>query len=123
MKNRNRQGGEGKLKNIILLVVVVGGIYAAVQIVPPYINNYELQDAMVTEARFATAQRIPPEDVREKVWAKIQELKIPARREDISVRLSGKDLAIEVRYSVPVELPGYKFDLKFNTRADSRRVL
>ncbi len=120
MTSRNRQRGGGKIKTVIILAAIFSAIYTAVQVVPPYINDYELRDAMITHARFATAQRVPPEEVKEKVWQKIQELRIPAGRDDISVTSSGRDLTIVVRYSVPIDLSVYQFDLKFNTRADSR---
>ena len=120
---RNAQRGEGKLKTIIVLAILASVIYIAFRVVPVYVNNFELEDAMKTEARFAVVQRKSPDEVRESVFRKIQELKIPARREDIRIeQLGNSGLRITVTYTVVIDLPGYQWKLNFSPSADNMSV-
>ena len=74
---RIKQRGGAKINLFLTLVLLVGMIFIGVVIAPPYFNNYQLQDAMKTEARFAGYNRKTDEEVREDVWKKVQELGIP----------------------------------------------
>jgi len=119
IKLRNRQRGEGNLKAVMFLVVlgVIG--YLLVKIVPHYVNDYQLHDTMVSEARFFAARQIKPDAVREVVWKEIMDLRIPAKREDILVSEMGHTAHVEVKYTIAVELPGYTLNLNFNPTAES----
>ena len=120
---RNAQRGEGRLKSILALAVIAGIIYFGFRTIPVYINNFELEDAMKTEARFAAVQRKSPDEVRDVIYRKIQELKIPARREDIQIiQLGGGGLRITVTYTVIIEFPGYKWKINFSPSADNMSV-
>ena len=118
--SRERERGAIKLKAIFWLLVLGVLIFVLVKTVPAIVNNYQLEDFMKTEARFAPVQKRSEEDVRENVLKKIRELGIPARREDIRVESSAAGFRISVKYTVVVELPGYQFKLDFNPSADSR---
>lgn len=121
--SRNRERGEGKVKTIIFLLVVVGIFYLAYKIIPVYVNNYELEDAMKTEARFASVNRKSPDEVRDNVYKKVRELQIPAERNDIRVELIGAGgVRITVTYTVIIDLPGYQLKLNFQPTADNMSV-
>lgn len=120
---RNAQRGEGRLKSIIALAVIASIIYLGYRTIPVYVNNFELEDAMKTEARFAAIQRKAPDEVRDVIYRKIQELRIPARREDIQiVQLGGGGLRITVTYTVVIDLPGFQWKLNFSPTADNMSV-
>ena len=118
-KLRNHERGGGNLKAVMFLVVlgVIG--YLLVKIVPPYVNDYQLHDTLVSEARFFAARQKKPDAVREVVWKEIMDLRIPAQREDILVSEMGHTAHVEVKYTIPVELPGYTLNLNFNPTAES----
>jgi hypothetical protein len=120
--SRVSERGEGKLKVIITLAVIVAAIYLAAKIVPVYINNFELEDTMKTEARFGFAQRKPPEQVRETVYRKAQELGLPVGMQDIQVEAQTSGYRIVVTYTVIVELPGYQLQLDFQPTVDSMSI-
>ncbi len=121
--SRNRERGAGRMKTILSLLVLAGMIYVGVKVVPPYLNNFELQDSMKTEARFAAVNRKSPEEVREDIYKEIKKLGIPARPEDIHVEpLPGAGLRITVTYSVVVALPGYELVLNFQPTADNASI-
>jgi len=118
--SRDPQRGAGKLKTIILLLVLVAFVYVGFKIVPAYVDNFELEDAMKTEARFASVNRKTPEDVRNSIYKKIRDLGIPAGPEDIRVDpVGGSGIRITVTYTVVVDLPGYTLRLNFQPTADN----
>jgi hypothetical protein len=53
---------------------------------------------------------------------KIQELGIPARREDIKVNNQQRLVEITVDYSVPIDLQVYQLTLQFHPHADNRTL-
>lgn len=120
--NRRSQRGEGKLKTIIGLAILAAIVYVGFKVIPPYINNFELEDAMKTEARFGYANRKTPEEVRNTIYKKIRELQIPAGPEDIRVELLGNGMRITVTYTVVIELPGYTLELNFKPTVDNMSV-
>jgi len=117
-----RERGEGKLKTIIGLAILAAMVYLGFKIIPAYINNFELEDAMKSEARFGYVNRKTPEEVRDTVYKKIQELEIPAGRDDIRVEMLANGMRIAVTYTVVVELPGYQLELKFKPTADNMSI-
>ncbi len=121
---RNRQLGAGKLKSLLILLVMGAAIYAAVKIVPAYMNNYQLQDTMTSEARFATSTypKKTPDDIRDDLFRKMQELGVPAKREDIQVNMQDQFVGISLDYAVPVDLSIYQFTLQFHPHADSHSI-
>ena len=119
---RERERGAGRLKAIIWLLIFLALVYLGIKIVPAYFNNYQLEDTIRVEARFATVQRKAEEDIRNDIYRKIQDLDIPARREDIRVQSTDRGVRISVDYTVEVDLLGYKLRLQFNPSADNRAL-
>lgn len=97
-------------------------VFTAVKIVPAYFANWQFQDAIETEARFAIANRKGEDEVRTDVFKKVQELGIPAKRDDIRVSLTEGMVNISLSYSVPVDLQVYQFKLDFHPHADNRTI-
>lgn len=120
---RNTQRGEGRLKTIVSLAIVAAIIFLAFKIIPIYVDNYELEDAMKSEARFAAVNRKSPDDVRDAVYRKIQELRIPARREDIRIEQVGTTgLRITVTYTVIIDFTVYQWKKEMSASGDNMSV-
>ena len=120
--NRDRQRGASGLKTFLTLLVLVIVVYLGFKIIPHFLNNYELQDYMITESRFATYSRKPDEQIRETIFKKASDLDIDwIKREDIKVETSQGRVKIYIDYTVPVELPGYTLNLNFKPVADNRQ--
>jgi len=120
--SRRSQRGEGKLKTIIGLAILAALVYVGFKVVPAYVDNFQLEDAMKSEARFGYVNRKSPEEVRDTIYKKIQELQIPAGRDDIRVEMLGNGMRITVTYTVVVELPGFTFELNFKPTADNMSI-
>ncbi len=110
------------MKLFLLLVVLGSMIFAAVKIVPIYVNNYQMQDAIESEARFAIGNRLGAKDVRDNVWKKVTEIGIPAQQDDLKVTATPGAVQISLDYSVPVDLMVYKFIIDFHDHADNRSI-
>ncbi len=119
---RARERGGARLKLVMAVAVLVGLIHVGWKIIPPYVNNYDLQDSMETEARFAAVNRKTEDDVRDAIFRRAKALGIPARREDIKVENVNGALTITVNYAVPIDLLGYSFELPFHPQVDNRTI-
>jgi Domain of unknown function (DUF4845) len=120
---RGRERGGSKLNMILTLLILVVMVFAGVKIVPAYFANYQFQDSINTEARFAIVNDKGVEQIREDVWNKAQDLSIPLnKKEDIVVSASRSEVSISIDYSVPVDLIIYQFQLQFHPHSDSQKI-
>ena len=121
--SKKAQSGEGRLKAIIYTVILVAGIYAAFKLVPLYVANYELKDKISEQARFAVVNRYTEEQIRDILFKTIQDLDIPAKREDIKVQQTNHGLLISVNYNVPVDFKVYKTEINFTPSSEGLDIL
>jgi hypothetical protein len=121
---RSSQRGGAKINLLLTLLVLVGMAVAAFKIAPPYINNYQFQDAINTEAEFALTAypKRSPDEIRKEIWQKAQELDIPADPQDIRLDMSNTNVNISLDYSIPIDLYVYQFTLQFHPHADNHTI-
>jgi hypothetical protein len=117
--SKRSQRGEGKLKAIIYTLILAAAVYAAVKVVPVYVAEYELKDKITEQARFAIVNRYSEDQVRDIIFKVIQDLDIPANREDIKVRNTNHGVMITVNYSVPVDFKVYKTEINFSPSSEA----
>ncbi len=124
IKHRGRrfERGAGKLKAIAYTAIVILAIYAAFKLVPPYVSEYQLQDKMQEQARFGIVNRYTDEQVRENVFKVVQDLDIPAKREDIKVTATPTIVKISLEYTVPVDLLFYSTELHFSPSSENKSL-
>jgi hypothetical protein len=116
------QRGAGKLKALIVTAILIFGIYAGFKLVPPYSAEYQLNDKIQEIARFGVVERKTEEQIRESVFKTIQDLDIPATRDNIKVSASSSKVAITVDYTVPVDLLFYHVDLHFTPTSENKSL-
>ena len=118
-KSKGRQQrGEGKLKAILYTLFLIVCIYVAVKLVPVYVAEYQLKDKMNEQARFAVVNRYSEDQIKDLIYKVVQDLDIPAKRDDIKVTTTGRGLNIALEYTVPVDLMVYKTDLTFSPSSE-----
>lgn len=117
------QRGEGKFKAILVTAILVFLVYAGWKMVPPYINEYQLNDTMQETAKFASVTRSGEDQIRATIFRKIEELDIPATKEDVKVSAVNGKVSISVDYSVPIDLMFYKFDLHFTPATSNKDII
>ncbi len=122
--DRNPERGGSKL-NMLLTLMVLGAMgFIAVKLVPVYVANYQFQDSIESESRFALAgyPKKSIDDIRDDVFKKVQDLGIPAQESDIQVTVSNSNVDIALDYTVPINLAVYQFTLQFHPHADNHNI-
>jgi hypothetical protein len=122
--DRFRQKGGSRVKLLLTLAIVGSMVFAAIQIVPPYFANYQFQDAIETESRFALTgyPKRSQDDIQNEVFKKAQDLGLPVKEDDIKVEMTSGTVAISTDYSVPIDLKIYQFTLQFHPHADNHTI-
>jgi hypothetical protein len=122
---RDRMRGTARLNLIMTLLFLGATIFVAVKIIPPYFTNYQFQDAVESEARFALAgyPRKSEDDIRQDIFDKAQKLDLPIKKkEEILVTMNQGSVSISLDYSIPIDLLVYQFSLQFHPHADNHTI-
>ena len=99
----------GRLKALIGILIVGGGVYLGAMVLPVYFASYQFKDEVVTASKFASIDPNKSEDsIRDEVYKKAQSHEIPLKPEEIKVTRNGRDVTIEAGYTVTIELVGGK---------------
>jgi hypothetical protein len=112
----------GKLKGLIGILTVVGIFYAAWNLIPPYFNNYQLQDALDDIARKNSYTQSTDEEIRKSVVKKAETEDIPLREDQVVVTRSQDGLGITVKYRIHVEMVVHPVDLDFTAASLNKRI-
>jgi hypothetical protein len=113
------QRGEGRFKLIVVLAIFGAIAYVGFKIVPPYVNNYQLQDTCETESHFFAAHTKTDQKAKETVWLEVQSLGLPITQDMIKVERIGKTARISVDYTVTVTIFGLDVNLDFHPKGES----
>jgi len=124
---RSKKSSErgGAKFNFLLTVLVLGAMgYAGFKVVPAYVNDYQFQDFIQQESRFALAgyPRKSPDDLRNDVIKKAKELDLPLKSEDIRVSVSNTNVDISADYSITFDLSVYQWTHDFHHHADNHTI-
>lgn len=122
-RDRRMERGEGKLKTVVFIAMALLGIFLAFKLVPPYVSEYQLQDKMQEMARFGIVNHYTDEQIRDNVFKVVQDLDIPAKREDIKVSVSQALVKVSLEYSVPVDLLVYSTELHFSPSSENKSIM
>ncbi|MGB8477003.1 MAG: hypothetical protein WCE61_23235 [Candidatus Acidiferrum sp.] len=122
-RRRNAQRGGSRLKAMLFTVVLILGIYVAFKTVPAFVAEYELADKMQEQARFAVVNRYTEDQIRDNIYHDVQELEIPAKRDDIKVSATQQIVKISVDYTVPVDLFFYSTQIHFSPSSEDKSIM
>jgi hypothetical protein len=112
----------GKVKGLIGILVVVIGFYVAWNMVPPYFNNYQLQDALDDIARKGSYTAQTDDDIKKAVIAKAEAEDIKLKEDQIVVSRVRDMLGITVKYRIHVEMLVHPVDLDFTANSLNKRI-
>ena len=121
--SQRSQRGEGRLRAIFYTVILVTAVFLAIKLVPPYVTEYQLQDKMNEQAKFAVVNRYSEDQIRDILFKVIQDLDIPATRDDIKMASTNHGVSISVSYTVPVDFLVYKTDLTFSPKSEGLDIM
>jgi hypothetical protein len=114
------------LKLLLAFVLFLGVGLVGIKVIPPFFANYELEDAIKTEATQSTYTTRTEDDIRETVIKEARSYDIPLTPKQVKVQRVGGfgagTLAIEADYTVPIELPGYSTSIEFHPSSKNKGV-
>ena len=115
-----------RIKMLLGLFIIVGGMYTAFKVAPPYFNAYQFQDAIKDEATHDSYAAKSEDEIRESVFKTAGNLDIPIPKDSIKVQRQGNQFSgtviIHAAYVVHVDLPGYPLDLHFDASTENKGV-
>jgi hypothetical protein len=112
----------GKLKGLIGIVIVVGAFYVAWNMIPPYFNNYQLQDALDDIARRHSYTTATEDDIKKMVVSKAASNDIALKEDQVAVSRTANGLAISVHYRIHVDMVVHPVDLDFTANSINKRI-
>jgi hypothetical protein len=112
----------GKIKGILALVILVGGIYLGWELIPPYFHRYELQDDLDDIARVNSYNQRTDDDVRAIVIKHAGDLDIPLKENQVTISRGSDGLGITVRYRIHVDMMVHPVDLDFTANSMNKRL-
>lgn len=111
-----------KLKGFIAIGVVVAAFYVAWNVIPPYFNNYQLQDALDDIARKNSYTGLSDDDIKKTVVTKASTEDIKLREDQVIVTRTQDGLGISVKYQVHVDMVVHPVDLNFTANSLNKRI-
>jgi hypothetical protein len=120
---RRGERGEGRLKALLYTAFLVVSVFVAIKVVPPYVTEYQLKDKLNEQARFGVVNRWPPDQIKDNIYKVIQDLDIPAQRDDVKVQNTNHGIMISVSYTVPLDFWVYHTQLNFNSSSEGLDIM
>lgn len=113
------------VKALLGILMIVGMIYCAWQIVPPELANYSFQDDLRQIAMVGGANpHQTDQEILDSIIKKAQDHQIALAPEQVTIQRIGTPgspaVYVAAEYSVPVALPGYSFTLHFTPSSGNR---
>jgi len=112
----------GKVKGLIGLLIVLGGFYVAWNMIPPYFNNYQLQDNLDDIARRHSYIATSEDEIKKIVIAKAEGDNIKLKEDQIIITRTPNGLAISVKYRIHVDMILHPVDLDFAANSMNKRI-
>jgi hypothetical protein len=112
----------GKLKGLIGLFIIVGCFYTAWNLIPPYFNNYQLQDSLDDIARKNSYTSTSEDDIKKIVVIKAESEDIKLKEDQVFVTRTRDGLGISVKYRVHVDMVVHPVDIDFTANSLNKRI-
>jgi hypothetical protein len=116
----------GTIKLVAGFALIVAVIYGAWMLIPPYFANYQFEDQIKNTAIGGTYSTKSDEELRDVIMKEAKDLEIPVTKNQIRIARIGSNatgLAIDVDYSVHVDLPGFPMDLHFHPSTQNKSIM
>ena len=116
----------GSIKLLAGFALIVGVFYGAWMLIPPYFANYEFEDQIKNTAVSGTYTTKSDDELRDIILKEAKDLDIPVTKNQVRVSRIGSSnmgLAIDVDYTVHVDLPGYPVDLHFHPSTQNKSMM
>lgn len=123
MSTRGSESGTGYLGLIITLLVLGAVGYIAVQAVPVYVDNYELQQTAHDLAQEAAVNHIPLDAITSGVTGRAAELDLPVGMQNVTASVEAGMVRVRIRYTVPIDLKFCTWPMNLTVSASAPRLV
>jgi hypothetical protein len=115
----------GTFRAVVGFLAIIAAIYAGFQIIPPELTNYSFTDDLRNEAMIGGGNpHTTDQELVDAVIRKAQEHQITLKPENVTVQRIGtvglNAVYLAADYSVPINLPGYSFNLHFTPSSGNK---
>jgi predicted small integral membrane protein len=111
------------LKALIWLLILGTAVYVVFQVVPVWYANYQFKTDIEQIAATESYSTRTEGEIQQIILARAEYYGILLRPEHVHIWRTGRKLAIEVKYSVQIEVPLYHFEITFHPRSAGESLL
>ena len=119
MMMRIRERGEGRLGCLFGVILLLIALLVAYKMIPIKVKAAEIRDVVHDEAKSAGTHN--DKRIREAILDKAKREGLPIATENIEIERtnSNSQIRVEVKYTVPVEFPGFTYQWNFRHKAEN----
>ena len=121
-QRRYSERGFLSITAVLSLLFLGALIFVAFRLIPPYIDNYELQDAISNLVRTATYAPVTEQELRQTIKKRAEELGIELDDRQLVVQKNKSSVNISAQYDVTVDLLAREVVLHFQPSAGNRNI-
>jgi hypothetical protein len=110
--------GEGKAGCVIWAVLLLSAALVAYRYVPAKVSAMQLEDYMNELALMQSTARKPADFFVKEILARADEMLLPLKEENVSVKKTGKRVVMDVKYTVVLDLLVTDYPLTFEIHID-----
>jgi hypothetical protein len=121
-ERRTSERGGARLKFLIVVAIIACVAYAGYQFIPIAYQSYQLKDLMQHDVDTAVALGKPDTWIRDQLVKSSAEYGIPADAV-IAPQMQDNRMEVRVKFTRPVEFPGFTYNYEFDHTAKSATFL
>lgn len=119
-EKQSLRGAASKWRLAAGILILAGMVFVAFMMLPPYIDNFHLQQSLEEFVARPESLALTEDAVRLNVVERAAQLGLPLRTNQVRVDRGTSRLRVEILYAVRITLPLYTVDLHFHPAAGSR---
>jgi hypothetical protein len=117
MSRNRRERGEGQVGCLVGLVLLLIAGLIAYRLIPVKVRAAELRDTVIDESKSAGQHN--DKQIKDSILFKAKQLELPVNEQDVIVKRSQSYIKVEVKYTVPVQFPGYVYNWNFEHKYEN----
>ncbi|MBV9477276.1 MAG: hypothetical protein JO315_14470 [Acidobacteria bacterium] len=116
MRKRSERG-EGNFGCLVGLVLLLIAGLVAYKMIPVKVKAADMRDTVVDEAKSAGLH--DDRAIHAAIMDKAHELELPITDDDVVIERRNSMIRVDVKYTVPVQFPGYVYKWNFEHKAEN----
>ena len=117
MRRNRRERGETQLGCVFGLLLLLAGLFVAYKMIPVKVRTADLRQTVTDEARAAGTHN--DGHIMKAILNEAERLELPVTKDDVEIVRRRDSIRIDVKYMVPVQFPGFKYEWNFHHVAEN----